>query len=166
MSLPEVFWIRDVAPGLLAFGARPRAGDWLEDEIVGYKRLGFSHVVSLLEPAEASELGLATEDLLCEAQRITFHSLPIPDRDFPRRPEEPILLANTLAEAIARGEGVFIHCRAGIGRSGIITALLMLRLGVPFDSVFSSLSASRGIRVPDTEKQEQWVRSLASGGAF
>lgn len=161
-----MFWVRDVQQGLLAFGARPRTGDWLEDEILGYKRLGFRHVVSLLEPREAHELGLVEEGSLCEAQGIQFHSLPIPDRGVPRRSEEPLALVRLLAGALGREEAVFLHCRAGIGRSGIITALLMLQLGVPVGSIFPSLSLSRGIRVPDTEQQEQWIQSMASRSEF
>jgi protein-tyrosine phosphatase len=166
LNTPEVFWGREVQPRLLAFGARPRAGDWLEDEIRGYKLLGFSHVVSLLEPSEAHELGLGPEGPLCEAQGIRFHSLPIPDRGVPRRSEEPLSLVRLLASAIGRNEAVFLHCRAGIGRSGIITALLMLHLGVPLGSLFPSLSLSRGVRVPDTEQQEQWIQAMASRSEF
>lgn len=164
MNLPEVYWVRDLQPKMLAFGARPRPDDWLDDEIRGYRELGFRHVVSLLEPAEARQLGLLAEGALCAAQGIRFHSLPIPDRGVPAHGTDLGTLVGLLADAIGRGEPVYVHCRAGIGRSSIITALLMHRLGVPFESIFPALCRSRGLRVPDTEEQELWVRATVSGG--
>jgi len=36
--------------------ARPRGGDWLQDEILALKRSGISILVSLLTPEEEDEL--------------------------------------------------------------------------------------------------------------
>ena len=80
---PDVYWI-DAATGLrLAIMPRPRAGDWLEDEIAGWRLEGVDVVVSLLEPDEAAELGLQREAALCTAQGMRFLALPIPDRGVP-----------------------------------------------------------------------------------
>lgn len=158
---PEVYWVQD-PPRLLAFGARPRSGEWLVDQIRGYRDLGFRHVVSLLEPSEIRELDLGKESQLCVAHDMVFHSLPIPDRGTPPRNEETIRLIQQLAKAIADNQSVFIHCRAGIGRSGCVAALVLLRLGLPVDAVFPLLSKTRGVRVPDTEQQEHWIRTLAT----
>ena len=40
---------------------RPRAGDWLNDEIAGWRSEGIDVVVSLLEADEIADLGLAED---------------------------------------------------------------------------------------------------------
>jgi len=41
----------------LAIMARPRGGEWLEDEIIQFQKQHIGAIVSLLEPSEISELG-------------------------------------------------------------------------------------------------------------
>ena len=50
--LTELYWIDGPWPGKLAISARARGGDWLEDEMRGWRRNGIDTVVSLLTPAE------------------------------------------------------------------------------------------------------------------
>jgi len=45
---PQVYWINLPMAGRLAIMARPRAGDWLDDEISGWRVQGIDTVVSLL----------------------------------------------------------------------------------------------------------------------
>jgi hypothetical protein len=78
--IPTVHWIEAPPPGRLAIVPRPRAGDWLGDEIAGWRAAGIDLVVSLLEPEEAAELGLQDEAGLCRQNTIEFVSFPIPDR--------------------------------------------------------------------------------------
>jgi hypothetical protein len=47
--------------------ARPRAGEWADEEFDGLKKLGVSSVVSLLEISETRELELNKEEELCFA---------------------------------------------------------------------------------------------------
>jgi hypothetical protein len=69
---PEIFWIPGPWRGRLAVAARPRGGDWLEDEARGWQVAGFDIVVSLLEKDEAGELGLDLErDAARSGQRRT-----------------------------------------------------------------------------------------------
>jgi hypothetical protein len=74
--LPKVHWMEAPLAGRLATMPRPRAGDWLADEITGWKTAGIDLVVSLLEPHEVAELGLHGEASLCEQHAIEFISFP------------------------------------------------------------------------------------------
>jgi len=56
-----VYWIKSHTQSRLAIMPRPRAGDWLDDEIAGWKADGIDIVVSLLEANEVYELGLSQE---------------------------------------------------------------------------------------------------------
>jgi len=84
---PTIYEIERIGSGWLAVMGRPRAGDWAADEFAGLSELGITDVVSLLESAEAREVGLASEALYCEAAGIRFHSYPIPDRGVPSSAE-------------------------------------------------------------------------------
>lgn len=157
---PDVYWI-DAATGLrLAIMPRPRAGDWLEDEIAGWRLEGVDVVVSLLEPDEAAELGLQREAALCTAQGMRFLALPIPDRGVPESPAELRRLAAELAERLVQGEAVAIHCRAGIGRSSLIAACVLACRGYDAEAAFALLAQARGVAVPDTDAQRNWVAAF------
>ena len=158
MSHSNLYWIEDFAPRL-AIMARPRAGDWLEDEVANWKREGVGVVVSLLESDEVDELGLAAEPALCREAGIEFVSFPIADRGVPRNPEDALSLARRL---VATGKPVAIHCRAGIGRSSIMAALVLSLSGIEVSAAFEALSAARRLSVPDTEQQRLWVETQAT----
>ena len=52
----------------LAIVPRPRGNDWLEDEVTHMKRAGVDVLVSMLQPDEATELGLSAEAKLCSGR--------------------------------------------------------------------------------------------------
>jgi protein-tyrosine phosphatase len=112
-----VYWIENPSPGRLGIMARPRSGEWLDDEIAGWEAAGISSVVCLLEMDEVDELGLGDEEALCRRRGIEFVSFPIPDRGLPKTVEETEVLARAVTLKIKGGKAVAIHCRAGIGRS-------------------------------------------------
>ena len=62
---------------------------------------------------------------------------------------------------LGNGGGVAIHCRMGIGRSSLVAACLLVKSGFLADDAFGSISRDRGMRVPDTLSQIEWVRSIA-----
>ena len=157
---PELYWIRDVAPLRLAQMARPRSGDWLSDEITGWHRAGINTVVSLLESQEVQELELRDEASLCASLGIEFLQFPIADRGTPHSLPATLAIADDLVKRLRHEEGIGIHCRAGIGRSGLISACVLLRLGVPFADVFPILTRARKVIVPDTAAQVEWVRNF------
>jgi protein-tyrosine phosphatase len=159
---PEVYWIRDIDPLRLAMMARPRGGEWLEDEVSGWKEMDIHSVVSLLHPYEADELGISAEERLCANQGILFRSFPIKDRSTPELEQDFLRLADDVVTLVTAGSSVAIHCRAGIGRSGLLAGVVLHRLGVPVQQVFSVLSRARGLAVPDTPAQAEWFQSVAA----
>jgi protein-tyrosine phosphatase len=137
--------------------ARPRSGEWLDDEIAGWEAAGISSVVCLLERHEVDELGLADEETFCRRRGIEFVSFPIPDRGLPKTVRETKVLAKAIAMKMKSGAAVAIHCRVGIGRSSLIAACTLVSLGFDASSAFDSISKARGVGVPDTDEQRNWV---------
>ncbi len=76
------------------------------------------------------ELALDDEPALCAAHGIRFLSLPIPDRDVPESDRNAAELTNALSAELERGSGVLIHCRQGVGRSGMMAAALLIAAGL------------------------------------
>lgn len=79
----KLHWIDIPEPGKLAVSARPRGGDWLEDECRGWVEEGVNVVVSMLTPEETVELGLEEEQRLCRRAGLEFTNFPIQDRMVP-----------------------------------------------------------------------------------
>jgi protein-tyrosine phosphatase len=158
--MSRLYWIDLQAAGRIAIMARPRAGGWLESEIENWKNLGIDVVVSLLKPEEVSELALQHEAALCRGCGIDFISCPIPDRSVPESRYTILQLARALAASVQDGRSVAIHCRAGIGRSSLMAACLLICSGIAAPQAFALIRDSRGLSVPDTDEQRDWVLSF------
>ena len=136
MIKPDIYWISGLDGVRLGLMARPRSGDWLEDEISGWARADVGAVVSLLESHEVRELGLTSESKLCAERNIEFLSFPIPDRGTPHSKRDVAELVDGLVARLQNGTAVTIHCRAGIGRTGLVAGCILSRLGMPFSDIF------------------------------
>ena len=141
--------------------ARPRGGDWLEDEIASLVRSGVATIVSLLEPAEEHDLDLVDERRQAEANGIEYVSLPMPDRGVPADGRAAIAVVEEMARAVARGRRVVVHCRQGIGRAALVACATLNRLGYSADDAMAAAGEARGCKVPETEEQVRWLRERA-----
>ena len=155
----DIFWIGDTNAPHLAIVMRPRGEDWLEDELIRIGRSGVEAVVSLLEPFEADMLGLGREEVLARAAGLEFLSYPIPDRQVPGDVIAYRRFVGGIAERLARGERVGVHCRGCIGRATITAACALIHLGWKPRSALEAVEQARGVRVPDTPEQETWILS-------
>lgn len=158
----EIYWIRDIAPHRIATMPRPRTGDWLEDEIQSLKREGVDVLVSLLTEDEVLYFDLGAEPDNCRSCGIEFISFPITDRETPESETVTLEFVQRLADLVKAGKGVAIHCFAGIGRSSLIAACVLVTLGINPQAVFELIKRSRGCEVPDTREQLEWFYSFAS----
>ena len=153
----ELYWVDGPWPGRLALAARPRGGDWLEDEIAGWRRAGVDAVLSLLTPEEEGDLDLKTESRDATAHGMEFISFPIPDRDVPNSEAKMASVLERLDRVLSSGKNVVVHCRQGIGRTGLVAACLLVSKGLTPESAVRKLSAARGVAVPETSEQRHWI---------
>jgi len=154
------YWIPTGTPLQLATAARPHGGNRLEDEIRSLHREGVDVLVSLLTEDENQELELTQEGALCRAQGMEFRSFAIPDRETPESKEKFLRFIESLGKEADAGLRIVLHCRAGIGRSSLVAAALMVRAGFTADDAFDRISKARGHRVPDTGEQIDWIKHL------
>lgn len=158
----ELYWIEGLPRGRLAIMPRPRSNDWLRDELTSWHGSGVQLLVSLLCESEVEELELADEPALCQELGLRFLSFPIPDRGIPESKEALLKLVGDLSRDLAGGTGLGIHCRAGLGRSALVAACLLVKAGQTPAAAFAAISRARGLPVPDTDEQAEWVHAAAS----
>jgi protein-tyrosine phosphatase len=140
---------------------RPRGGDLLIDEVRAWKAAGVQVVVSALEPMEEAYLDLQEEEATCERLGITFRRFSLLDRSTPSVDSEASAFVQDLARLLQEGTKIVIHCRLGIGRSGMLCAATLVGLGHDPSDAFLRVQTARGMRVPDTREQMEWVFDLA-----
>ena len=158
MTTPGAFFTIDaIGKGFLAVSAHPaqcgNAAVMISDMATG----GVRQVVSLLQPGESRELGLVNEEALVNAQSMEFVSFPIPDMGLPESVNDFARLSQKLFHQVEAGINTLIHCRAGIGRSGLLAAAVLLHGGRSVQQAFTQVSHMRGCQVPETAQQGDWL---------
>ncbi len=157
----DLYWIDGPWTGKLAIFAHPRGGDWLLDEIRALKDNGLDVIVSLLTKEEDKELSLLEEKAMCETVGSEFMQFPIADVSVPASRTATLELVNTLDELLSKGRNVGIHCLAGVGRSGMIAACLLMMRGLSPEEALEEVSNTRGVIVPQTDEQREWLIEFA-----
>lgn len=153
----KIYWINGFESGNLGMMTRPRGNDWLEDEVKKMRLYGVDAVVSLLEKSEVNELELQDEDELCFNHGIDLIQFPIEDTGVPEDNLSFVSLIRKIEQRLQEDKKVVIHCRMGIGRTGMVAAGVLIRNGGEVNEVFQRLSQIRTLEVPDTEEQIQWL---------
>ncbi len=119
-------WRRDLADDVARIAAwRPRV------------------VLTLLEAHEFAALGVQDLAHAFTAAGLVWHHLPIPDMGVPGADFARRLADAGVLETLRRGERVLLHCAAGLGRTGMLAAKLLVALGVPADEAISQVRARR-----------------------
>lgn len=158
----QLYWVGGPWAGKLALASRPRGGDWLDDEMAGWRGSGLDTVLSLLTSEEERTLDLTDEAKQVKAQGMEFLSLPIPDREVPSSQARVAATLDQLNVHLSSGKNVVIHCRQGIGRSGLVAACLLVTSGLDPVSAVQKVSDARGVPVPETQDQRRWIDHYAA----
>ena len=158
----DLFSIPGPWRGRLAIALRPRGGDWLDDEASARRRVGIDVIVSLLEGEKAAKLDLENERQAAENNGIRFVSFTIPDRGVPASTEAAIAAIGAIVAQLDAGKNVAVHCRQGIGRSGLVAAGVLISSGIKAAEAVEIVSSARGTSVPETPEQRRWIERLPS----
>lgn len=156
MMPPRLYQIAHIGCGQLFTMAKP-VGTWIDEEIYALKNAGIEVILSLLTKEEEQELQLQTESAICHSHTIEFFSYPIQDRKVPVDRESLFELVEKIYRLVHSGSNTAIHCRAGIGRASVLAALVMIHHHITAEDAFKIISQSRGLSVPDTKEQYQFV---------
>ncbi len=141
--------------------ARPRQ---VRDDLAAARASGIDTVISLLEADEAARVGLGREAAACADAGLRFVNHPIRDMQLP----DPARFASFVAEVAARlrdGSRIAVHCHASIGRSGMLTCCVLGQFGFDAETALRHVSARRGVSVPDTAAQADFIRRTIATSA-
>ena len=111
---------------------------------------GTGVLVSLIEPHEYGTWGLTSEHAYREAlaaRGFALLGLPVPDMGTPNQDQLDAwhALVQDVAARLRRGEAVIVHCLGGLGRTGMLVATVLARLGLaPEEAMGATRSARPG----------------------
>jgi hypothetical protein len=164
--IAEAYW---VLPGRLLAGDYPGGSDegQTRDRLRRLLLAGVGCFVDLTEPGEFDRLPydhLAQEEARALGRDVTHRRMSIPDRGTPTPGDMAGILA-TIDAALARGQVVYVHCYAGIGRTGTVVGCYLVQHGMSGDQALTQIARLRQevpdawVRSPETEAQRRMVRS-------
>jgi len=154
---PNLSVVARIGNGFLAIMPKPAGGAWIEEEFASLAASGVHQVVSLMALDEAIDFDLQDEKQVCETHGMRFVSYPITDHGLPSSLEDFARFTYRLYREIEAGTNTVVHCLAGIGRSGIVSGAVLAHAGMDAEAAFDQISRARGLRVPDTEQQRDWL---------
>ena len=150
-----------LAPGKRNVGM---SAHWQRDLAVDLDRLRDCYqpnlLVSLIESHEFDLLKIPDLFEQAQARGMQICHFPIPDFGVPRSIDQFSLLVQDILAAAAVGQTIVIHCKAGLGRSGLVAASCLVALGATPKEAFQLVRRSRPGTI-ETAEQEAFVRKFA-----
>lgn len=148
-----------ICPGKKGPGAL--GPDWNRDlaaDLAVVREWGATSLVTLLEPHEFALLQVEDLPAATRAAGLAWHHLPIRDASVPDATFERCwrLTWPQLRAGLDRGERIVVHCRGGLGRAGMVAALVLIERGMePAEAVVKVRAARPG--AIETDEQRRWV---------
>ena len=133
------------------------SGPWARDldtDLAAIQAWGASALVTLVEQHELVHLGVGGLGQRVLAMGLDWYHLPIRDVSIPTPEFETQWRTSgqALRERLLGGQALVVHCRGGLGRTGLIAARLLIELG---ESPQTALRRVRTARPGAVETPEQ-----------
>lgn len=169
IPFPESYW---VVSGKLMAGEYPGKYDeeLTRKRIISLLRCGLNSFVDLTRPADSFHP--YHEVLVAEAAdfglEVKWQNFPIVDFSTP----SPELMGHILDEIDAQikaGMSVYVHCLAGIGRTGMVVGCYLVRHGLTGQQALQQLNALRKDtpswwqRSPESQEQVEFILNWQDG---
>ena len=139
-------------------------GAWqrnLDADLKAVAAWGATGLVTLMEEHELEmlrvpDLGYKTAALNMQWYHLPIRDVSIPDASFEAAWETQ---GRELRAHLTNGQGVVVHCRGGLGRTGLIAARLLIELGEDPNRALSLVRQAR-LGAVETREQEEYVLKL------
>jgi ADP-ribosylglycohydrolase len=159
LPLPNSYW---VLPGKLLCGEYPGASN-AEAARARLQRLLAAGVNSFVDLTQAGEVPSYAALLPVGTD---YLRMPITDHGLPATPAAMTEILAYLAQSLRAGRIVYLHCRAGIGRTATVAGCLLAEQGGSGVEALAQLNrlwpqsgrAAQWPAVPETEEQADYVR--------
>jgi len=166
LPLANCYW---VVPGKLLAGEYP-GGASPEATRERLQRLTEAGIAAFIDLTQAGEL--APYDTQLPAG-VDYVRKPIPDHGVPEGRSHMAGILVSLRMALDSPRPVYLHCRAGIGRTGMVAGCFLAEQGLGGEGALTELnrlwqqSARSALwpSVPETDAQVEYVRGWTTGAA-
>ena len=117
--IPDSYW---VVPGRLLAGEHPGSASraLAMERLKRFLEAGVSCFIDLTRPEEAPAYEAYLPFATPSGRRIAYLREPLPDHDVPADRESMTRILRLIEDALAAGHVVYVHCRAGVGRSSMV----------------------------------------------
>ena len=169
--IPNSYW---VVPRRFLAGEHPGSASRAVamDRLKRFLATGVSCFIDLTDPDEAPAYEAYLPFATPTGRRITYLREPIPDHDVPTSRDTMTRILRVIDDALAGGHLVYVHCRAGVGRSSMVVGCWLTDHNPGEASAIETLQAlwqqSARARVwsvvPETDEQADYIRGWRSGG--
>ena len=150
-----------LAPGKKTWGIE---GPWNRDLDTDLSRLvdvfQISLLVCLLEEWELESFHMGK--LFPKAHALGMETLHVAIKDggVPRERAPIVALVTHILTTLRGGRNVLVHCRGGVGRTGLVVAACLIETGRDADAAIALVRAARKDTV-EPGRQERWLREHA-----
>ncbi len=162
--LANSYWVH---PGKLLAGEYPLTRNE-EESAVRVQDLLLAGVNYFVDLTNLNELP-PYEDRLpvrFDGKEVVHRRFAIPDHDIPARIDQMHDILDAIDAALADGACVYVHCRAGIGRTGTVIGCHLVRQGCDGEVAIESLNklwqscarADSWPSIPETQAQWSFIR--------
>lgn len=149
-------------PGVrLEAARRGNTARYLKRDIAGFHEWGATGIVTLNEEQELHNLGLGDLGHHIVEGGFWWRHLPIMDMNvpLPEFEESWQVEGPQLCASLAAGERIVLHCLAGLGRTGMIAARLLVDMGFPPERAIVEVRRVRA-RAIQTTAQADYVHQF------
>jgi protein-tyrosine phosphatase len=132
-------------------------------DLTAIRNWGAVAVVTLLDSLELRILGAVDLPNTAEWLNLLWFHLPMDNKGIPGSNFETLWdsVGPQLCQMLREGKRIVVHCKEGIGRSGIIAARLLIELGTPHDQAIKAVQKAK----PESLRlysQERYCHSLSA----
>jgi protein-tyrosine phosphatase len=158
---PDLYKVSKIGKGKLFVMPKP-SSEWLSEDTAHYSSMGVSVILSLMEVGESYECGLQKEQEILSGFGIEFSNFQIKDRGLPNLADFRKLIRGLYVQ-VSEGANLAVHCRAGIGRSGVVASCILIEDGADPQHAIDMVSAARRVSIPDTQEQYDFIMDYYNG---
>ena len=161
--IPNCYWVR---PGQLLAGEYPLTlkKNQAAERIQGFLQAGVTHFIDLTNEGEMPEYHSQLPKDLSD-NLISYQRFALVDHGVPESAQQMAVILDAIDQAIHDQGCVYVHCRAGIGRTGMVVGCHLVRQGYQTYEALEALNmlwlesgrSKTFMHVPETEAQELFI---------